>query len=507
MQFMKNPLACMGWLTRITLLCLVLPVSPTWSQSRVDMNPQADVTTEDQAVLAWMKQAHQLESERKFVEAADVWNQAAIALEKTYGQQAWQVTNARLAHQVALQQSRFGDQQLAEVEALQQLQQAVFTAAQQGDLDSVLPQMQQLESSTARLFGDQSHMLAQIKARTASFQEQQGQLQQAWQTYRDALSIARRSFGPQHPDTEVLYYNLGLMLHRHGDRPRALDHLQQAVNISKHVYGTDHIQYADRVATLGVAFQTTGQYQRALQNLLAAEKIQQLALGADHQRRGMTLKDIGVTYLSMREANQAERFLLAASRIFDRQLGAQDAYSLKTKSQLATALAMNGKRDQAEQVLDSVLAGNRITHGPNSEVTATSEFQLGILKGKRGDYESAEPLLRNALQSQVAQLGPENRATQRTAAARCSCWSVPSEWMRLNRSGKCWLWAPPPPVNPVALPDNRSAAPLILPAACRFLAPDRIRPIEYARSNTQGFAAGLKSPAVAVGSRRLVPDT
>ncbi|MDG2014029.1 MAG: tetratricopeptide repeat protein, partial [Pirellulaceae bacterium] len=71
----------------------------------------------------------------------------------------------------------------------------------------------------------------------------------------------------------------------------------------------------------------------------------------------------------------------------------------------------------SEALLESVLDGNRTTHGPQDAITAKSEFQLGILKGKRGDYATAEPLLKQALETQTLVLGKAHRSTQRTAFA------------------------------------------------------------------------------------------
>ena len=365
-------------------------------------------------------QAQQLESQNKFVEATVVWNQVAASVGQVHGAESWQVTNARLASSTAQQQAGFSQQQLAQVASIRQMQQAAAAAVQANDIETVFQNMQQAEIVTAELFGEQSHLVAQIKTQNASLLHHTGQLKEAWELYREALGIARRAFGPQHPDTELIYYKLGKMLHNSGNGDRAIDHLKQAVNISKTVYGEQHPIYADRLTMVGVALHGLGQHEAALEYLLSGEKIQEQVLGGQHQRRAQTLKDIGVTYLSMRDSEQAIRFLTAATGIYETSFGEHGALTLDVKSLTATALAMGGKNDQAEQLLARVVIGNRETHGKTATLTAKSEFQLGILLGKRGDYENAGPLLKHALDSQTTNLGKEDRATQQTAAAYVS---------------------------------------------------------------------------------------
>jgi tetratricopeptide (TPR) repeat protein len=371
----------------------------------------------DASITALVEQARQQEDRQAFREAVMVWDQIVTRLQTQYDEDSWQVTNARLARQVAATQAGFDSQQRAMLQQIGQLQEQAVAAAGSDDLETALQALQEAERLTSGLFGDRSHLLARLQTRRAGLQEHLGRLPEAWQTYRDALAIARPALGVQHPDTEVIYYKLGTMLNRHGHSDRALDYLLQSVNIAEAVYGREHPAFADRLTSAGVALQATGQYQRALEHLLAGDKIQEQTLGAGHRRRGLTLHDIGVTYLSMREAGQATRYLQAAVEILESEAGAADSFTLQSKSRLATALAMAGQHGQAETLLEQVLQGNRVTHGENSLPTAVTSFQLGILKAKRGDYENAETLLRDALRVHTAVAGSDQRAPQRTAAA------------------------------------------------------------------------------------------
>lgn len=398
-------------------MVLMLPILAVAQQQTGKSSLQSFTDQNTPAVAQWVQQARQLESQQKFTEAAQVWQKIRGELEKQFGKQSWQVTNARLAESMATQQASFSVEQLQALNQIRQHQETAASALSQGKTDVLLQNIQQAEALTSQVFGSESHMVAQIKTQSAELLRSSGRLQEAWQQLRDALPVARKTFGPQHPDTELIYYKLGVLLHSAGQSQRALDHLSQSVNISRNVYGESSPIYADRLTTLGVACQAIGQYERALEYLMQGDKIQQQVLGVDHQRRGQTLRDIGVTYLSMQESQQAQKYLSMAIQIFQKRLKENDPFLLGALSHFATSLAMDGKNTDAEKVLKKVLEGNRQVYGPDSIESAKTEFHLAVMLGKRAAFKEAGQLMSHAIEIQLNQLGPENRATQRTAAA------------------------------------------------------------------------------------------
>ncbi len=364
-----------------------------------------------------LQAARALEESNRFAEAVTLWDQATEQLAQHFGQDQWQVTNAKLASSLATQRASFQADQQQKIQEIGELQLTTINFLKRGDMANALPIIERAEALTAELFGAETHLLAQIKTQKAGVLHNLGRLNEAWTEYRDALTLARRTFGAFHPDTELIYYKLGTLLQNTANSGRAIDHLTQAVNVSKTVYGELHPIYADRLTTLGVAMQSTQQYERALQYLLAGEKVQTEVLGPGHQRRAQTLRDIGVTYLSMHEPTEAVKFLRSSIDILVQTMSNIHPFVLNTKTQLATALAMDKESEQAEQVLRQVLEGSLETFGADHPSTAKTQFQLAVTLGNQKNFPEACQLLNQSLNTHAAQLGYDHPMTHRTGVA------------------------------------------------------------------------------------------
>ncbi len=367
--------------------------------------------SELQALVAAAKQS---DAQGDFARAQSEWLIVAGHLERQFGSDSWQATNARLESETALRQSQFTETQKQIVGEIGQLESEADQGAQARQWQVVLERMQVAADKTSELFGPRSHVVARIKAQMGQIAHANGNPQQAFELYRDALLSLRETMGIDHPETEALNYSLGKLLQINGQIEMALPYLSQSVATSKRVFGDTSLLYADRLSALGVAMYETGNTDEAILHLTSAESIRRVLPDAENLPYAQTLVDLGLACLASKQYELALQHLQAANDIMKRLLGSGHAMTLYAMTQLSTALVLNGKADQAESLLREVLAAQKT--GPNADPIAAARtcFKLGVLVGRKGNLDESDQLLREAIATQQQSLGVTHPETQRS---------------------------------------------------------------------------------------------
>ncbi|HKQ81678.1 MAG TPA: tetratricopeptide repeat protein, partial [Steroidobacteraceae bacterium] len=256
----------------------------------------------------------------------------------------------------------------------------------------------------------------------------------------------------QQPEVQVrLLEAIGQTYRRQGYYARAVAYLERALQLRKRLPETDHVVLANTLLELAVAQRNHGALNSSNTNLLAAKDL----LEADHERAGLVrarvLAALGRVDLERSDWRAAERYLaesvallrpastherfelvdalrdlagaqwwkgdvVAAEQTLREAVAISRAHlpplhpsRISAEGQLADLLLKNARSDaEAAALLTSVLHARRTLYGRiNSEVANTLSALAGVQE-RRGQWQKAEQLMREALDIQVQTLGSEH---------------------------------------------------------------------------------------------------
>ncbi len=195
-----------------------------------------------------------------------------------------------------------------------------------------------------------------------------GDLARADSMFRLALPIARRLFGPKHPEVGFLLSNLGNTASQRGRLEEAERYQREGVAINVGWYGADHYLTA---AASGVLAQTL---------------------------------------IRMKRFDDAIPVIRRAIDIFARtkEFGPMGANTSIARSSLGLALSGRGDHEAARQVLDSALVGLRATLGDKNSNTLTVESNLAVEMTLEGHPDSAIAVLTQVEKRGLAAYGEQS---------------------------------------------------------------------------------------------------
>jgi serine/threonine-protein kinase len=213
---------------------------------------------------------------------------------------------------------------------------------------------------------------------------------------RQALDIDRRN-GPDFGSDGRNH--LALLLQRKGDCQEAVILLTEAVAIDKRTQGVNSPSYAASVHNLAGALIDMGDLSGAEMNLREALAIRRKILGSSHPDVACTLDALGVVLLEKGDWRSAELYLREALEI----AGGNDPRIISDWGRLLTAKGDRaGARFYFHQALDRLRKANAFTSWQAAQVF----IDLGLVEFDENNYEAAETLARQAMETRRA-LGGE----------------------------------------------------------------------------------------------------
>ena len=144
---------------------------------------------------------------------------------------------------------------------------------------------------------------------------EQGKYQEAIPIAERAVEVAKRSSGPEHPETGAALDNFGLLFTKIADYGKAEPPLQEALQIRQKVLGPEHPDTPQSLKDLAVLYLDTHEYAKAEPLLKEALRIRQKVLGPGHPDTAQSLNELAVLYLDTHEYAKAEPLLKEALRI------------------------------------------------------------------------------------------------------------------------------------------------------------------------------------------------
>jgi CHAT domain-containing protein len=120
-----------------------------------------------------------------------------------------------------------------------------------------------------------------------------GDYASALQFAEKALPLVIRQFGPEHEETSIQYFSLGLMGQSAGNLPLAERYFTESVRLREKLYGKEHPAVAMVLEHLGKVVLKSGRLDAAERLFLRAHKIQTDTLGTNHAFAASGLANLG----------------------------------------------------------------------------------------------------------------------------------------------------------------------------------------------------------------------
>jgi serine/threonine protein kinase len=162
----------------------------------------------------------------------------------------------------------------------------------------------------------------------------------------------------------------------------------------------------DLLHQVGRIHLSLGAYDDGLKLLREALDLRRRTLGRDNLDVAETVNAIGAALAMKGDLAAAEPPFREALAIRRRRLPADDPAIMRSLANLANAIAGQGRLAPAEPLLREFLA-LALKHGTETDVGAAKKG-LGYLMWRLGEYESAEALMREAVDISSRQLGEDN---------------------------------------------------------------------------------------------------
>jgi len=250
---------------------------------------------------------------------------------------------------------------------------------------------------------------ARLLNNMASLLHSRGKLDQAETTYRSAIEMMQKVFGPSHDDTLIARSNMGV-LYLDLNRPtEAVTVFRELLEVSEKVYGLKNAVVLTHMNNLGNALERAGQLDEAERVTRRCAELRVEALGPTHPHTMITLGNLSGILMVL---NRDEEAITASRQLLDAQLKVlnEDSFDLViTRNTLGLLLQKTGKPEEALPMFEAAQVACIKTKGPD-------HYAVGLFMGNRARcllamnrIADAEPLARESYQRLKASLKPNDK--------------------------------------------------------------------------------------------------
>lgn len=214
-----------------------------------------------------------------------------------------------------------------------------------------------------KIYGEKDSLIAETYHQLGLILKQQGNLQDALESYQKALAIKEEVLSPQSESLANTYNGLMNLLRNLDQHAEALHYGEAALEINLKNQGPQSLIVAQNLHNIGLVHRNLGQYEKANYSLGQALNIKLAILDSNHAEIADTYYSLGATAMEMGNYSQASTYLLKARHIYQ---------------------ALNHPR---------ILSSNVF---------------LGVIYGEKGDYEQAIAFNQMVLDKQLEITGPNH---------------------------------------------------------------------------------------------------
>ncbi len=225
----------------------------------------------------------------------------------------------------------------------------------------------------------------------------QGKLEEAETCYRRCLDLRRKVLGARHADTLLSLSNLADYVMKQGRRAEAIPLLQEALEGQRAVLGEDHDD--TMVSKLRLAEVLKDEHRDAEVARLLEEiaDYERRTRGEDDPNVGVALFNWGGALQDAGDQDAAERVYREVLELRDKHGWPDDPFLAAAINGLAKSLEARGEHGEADELFIQALEMRR-PFGAGALFYSLTDYGWALLD--RGDYEGAEPLLRELVEIQ-----------------------------------------------------------------------------------------------------------
>jgi tetratricopeptide (TPR) repeat protein len=233
----------------------------------------------------------------------------------------------------------------------------------------------------------------------------QGRYDEAIEKYEEALQIDGKTIGKEHPDYATRLNNLANVYEGQGRYSEAIVKLEEALRIDEKTIGREHPNYAIDLSSLGNVYSSQGRYDEAIEKLEEALWIREKTIGKEHPSYATTLNNLGNVYSSEGRWEEAVEKYEEALRIDEKTIGKEHPDYATRLGNLANAYTAHGRLEEAKEKLEEALWIDEKSIGKEHPIHATRLNNLGNIFSLQGRLEDAKEKFEEALRIDEKTLG------------------------------------------------------------------------------------------------------
>jgi len=212
----------------------------------------------------------------------------------------------------------------------------------------------------------------------------------------NAVVLAQRTLGADHPDTLTAVSNLAHRYQTEGRHSEAEALYKRAVEARERVLGPEHPDTITSVNNLALLYKDEGRYEEAEPLYKRAFAASEHALGPEHPFTLNTANNLAALYQAMHRYDEAEQIYKRTLEAQERVLGPDHPQILFIIGNLATLYSEQGRLGDAEQFQRRALETRERVLGPDHPQTLLSVANLAALHFRQNDWLSAAALWRRS---------------------------------------------------------------------------------------------------------------
>jgi len=279
---------------------------------------------------------------------------------------------------------------------------------EQGKYREAIPIAEREVAAARRTSGPEDPETADALNRLGVVYYNLGDYVKAEPLYQEALRIRQKVLGPEHPDTATSFDNLAELYDDMGEYAKAEPLYQEALRIRQKILGSENPNTAISLNNLAGLYKKTGEYAKAEPLFQETIRILQKVLGKEHPDIAKGLGNLAALYQDMGEYAKAEPLYQEALRICQKVLGSEHLETATCLNNLALLYKDVGEYSKAEPLLQETLQILQKILGSEHPITASSLNNLAALYEDMREYAKAEPLYQQALRIRRKILAPEH---------------------------------------------------------------------------------------------------
>lgn len=234
---------------------------------------------------------------------------------------------------------------------------------------------------------------------------------EAAELFREAITNAEKSKGPNSAMVMTLKNNLGNLLHQRGQHEKAETLYKETIEGRTKLYGPDHPETLTAMSNYAKLLSDMDRTSESLpmQRDIYAKSLARL--GPEHPTTLTFMNNLANNLQSTKNLEEAEEMSRACAELRKKVLGPDHPHTLITLSNLATLLNTRGKVDESLKLQNELVDIRTRKLGPDAQETLISCNNYGLSLQKAGKLDEAKAMMERAVSGAEKSFKPEHWIT------------------------------------------------------------------------------------------------